>query len=204
MTVHPIVPAAETSENWEERPSAEEVERAFRTIIRYAGDNPNRAGLLETPARARRALDEYFSGYGQDPLQILQKTFSETGGYDEMVVLRGIEFESHCEHHLAPIIGKAWVAYLPDSRVVGISKLARTVNVFAKRLQIQERMTAEIADVINEALQPKGVGVVLKAEHHCMTARGVHKHGTDLVTSHMIGAFKDEPSVRQEFLALVE
>ena len=204
MTVHPLSANLEGAEAWEPRPSDEEVERAFRTIIRYAGDNPDRDGLRETPSRARRALDEYFAGYGADPANILQKTFSETAGYDEMVTLRAIPFESHCEHHLAPIIGRAWVAYLPGERVVGISKLARTVDAFAKRMQIQERMTAEIAEVINDVLQPRGVGVVLKAVHHCMCSRGVHKSGTDMVTSRMLGAFKDEPAVRQEFLSLVD
>ncbi len=204
MTVHPLSHTLEPAEHWDPRPSKEEVEQAFRTIIRYAGDNPNRDGLTETPERARRALDEYFAGYDDDPAMILQKTFSETAGYDEMVVLREIPFESHCEHHLAPIIGRAWVAYLPGTRVVGISKLARTVDAFAKRLQIQERMTAEIADVINTVLQPRGVGVVIKAVHHCMSSRGVHKAGTDMVTSRMIGAFKDDPLVRQEFLSLVD
>ena len=204
MAVHPLSHTLEPAEHWDPRPSKEEVEQAFRTIIRYAGDNPNRDGLTETPERARRALDEYFAGYDDDPAMILQKTFSETAGYDEMVVLREIPFESHCEHHLAPIIGRAWVAYLPGTRVVGISKLARTVDAFAKRLQIQERMTAEIADVINTVLQPRGVGVVIKAVHHCMSSRGVHKAGTDMVTSRMIGAFKDDPLVRQEFLSLVD
>ena len=160
--------------------------------------------MKETPARARRALTEYFAGYDDDPQLILSKTFSETAGYDDMIALRSIPFESHCEHHLAPIIGHAWVAYLPGSRVVGISKLARTVNAFAKRLQIQERMTAQIADVVNDVLQPRGVGVVIKAVHHCMSSRGVHKTGTDMVTSRMLGAFKDDPAVRQEFLSMTD
>lgn len=204
MTVHPLSHTLEPSEHWDPRPSKDEVEQAFRTIIRYAGDNPDRDGLHETPERARRALEEYFAGYDDDPALILQKTFAETAGYDEMVALRAIPFESHCEHHLAPIIGRAWVAYLPGTRVVGISKLARTVDAYAKRLQIQERMTAEIADVINTVLQPRGVGVVIKAVHHCMSSRGVHKAGTDMVTSRMLGAFKDDPLVRQEFLSLVD
>ncbi|NNF79212.1 MAG: GTP cyclohydrolase I FolE [Rhizobiales bacterium] len=204
MNVHPLSSNLEAAEEWDPRPSVEEVERAFRTIIRYAGDNPNRDGLQDTPARARRALDEYFSGYDADPALILQKTFAETGGYDEMVTLQAIPFESHCEHHLAPIIGRVWVAYLPGDRVVGISKLARTVDAFAKRLQIQERMTAQIADVINDVLQPRGVGVVVKAVHHCMSSRGVHKTGSEMVTSRMLGSFRDVPAVRQEFLSLVD
>ncbi|HWI67313.1 MAG TPA: GTP cyclohydrolase I [Nitrospiraceae bacterium] len=154
------------------RPKRADVEAAFRTIIQWAGDDPNRPGLIETPARVARAFQEFFSGYSQDPALILQRTFEETEGYDELIVLRGIGFESHCEHHLAPIIGKAWVAYVPSGRVVGISKLARVVNAYSKRLQIQEKMTAQIANTIDEVLNPKGVGVVLKATHHCMTTRG--------------------------------
>lgn len=180
-----------------------DVEAAFRTIIRWAGDDPDRPGLIETPARMSRAFEEFFAGYRQDPVQILQKTFEEIEGYDEMVMLRGIRFESHCEHHMAPIIGRAWVAYIPRGRVVGISKLARAVDAFAKRLQIQEKMTAQIANTIQEVLEPEGVAVVLKAEHHCMTTRGAHKPGTDMVTSRMLGVFRDNPITRQEFLALV-
>ena len=186
-----------------QRPSREEAEAAFRTIIRWAGDDPDRPGLLDTPARAARAFEEYFAGYEQDPIQILDRTFDETGSYEEMVILRGISFESHCEHHIAPIIGRAWVAYIPNGRVVGISKLARIVDAYAKRLQIQEKMTAQIANTIQDVLQPQGVGVVLKAEHHCMTTRGVHKPGTDMVTSRMLGVFRDNPITRQEFLAMV-
>lgn len=179
-----------------------DVEAAFRTIIRWAGDDPDRPGLRETPARIARAFGEFFAGYAQDPVAILTKTFDETDGYDGMVVLRGIPFESHCEHHLAPIIGRAWVAYLPRGRVVGISKLARVVEAFARRLQIQEKMTAQIANAIETALQPSGVGVVIKATHHCMTTRGAHRPGTDLVTSHMIGSFRSNPLLRQELLTL--
>ena len=204
MTVHPRAASFEPSEQAPARPSREEVEEAYRTIIRYAGDDPERDGLIETPARSTRALDEYFGGYDQDPAEILSKTFEETDGYDEMVVLRAIPFESHCEHHMAPIIGKAWVAYLPERRVVGISKLARTVDAFATRLQIQERMTAQIANVVNDVLQPRGVGVVIKAVHHCMSSRGVHKHGSDMVTSRMLGMFRDQAATRQEFLAMVD
>ncbi len=188
------------------KPTRSEVEAAFKTIIRWTGDDPNRDGLRETPDRVSRAFEEYFKGYSEDPEAILQKTFEEIEGYDEMIVLRGIRFESHCEHHMAPIIGRAWVAYIPKGpkgRVVGISKLARVVDAFAKRLQIQEKMTAQIANTIEKVLEPEGVAVVIKAEHHCMTTRGVHKHGTDMVTSRMLGAFRDSPITRQEFLAMV-
>jgi len=186
------------------KPSRLEVERAIRTIIRWTGDNPDRDGLIETPARVARAMEESFAGYGQDPEQILQKTFEEIDGYDEMIVLRGVRFESHCEHHLAPIMGRAWIAYVPRNRVVGISKLARVVEAFARRLQIQERMTAQIANTINEVLKPEGVGVIVKASHNCMTTRGVHKPGSDLVTSRMLGCFRENPLTRQEFLSMVD
>lgn len=185
------------------KPSRTEVEAAFKTIIRWTGDDPTRDGLKETPARVTRAFEEFFKGYTDDPEAILQKTFEEIEGYDEMIVLRGIRFESHCEHHMAPIVGRAWVAYIPKGRVVGISKLARVVDAYAKRLQIQEKMTAQIANTIQNVLQPDGVGVVIKAEHHCMTTRGVHKHGTDMVTSRMLGSFRDNSMTRQEFLAMV-
>jgi len=186
------------------RPSRTEVEAAFRTIIRWTGDNPDRDGLLNTPARLARAYEEYFRGYNEDPEKILSTTFEETEGYDEMIVLRGIRFESHCEHHIAPIIGRAWVAYIPNGRVVGISKLARIVEVYAKRLQIQEKMTAQIANAIDKVLQPQGVGVIIKAEHYCMTARGIMKPGADLVTSRMLGVFRDSAPTRQEFLSMVQ
>ena len=184
-------------------PSNEEVKMAFRTIIRWAGDDPDREGLSQTPARMARAYKEYFAGYNADPASMLSTTFEETDGYDEMIVLRGIPFESHCEHHMAAIIGRAWVGYVPAQRVVGISKLARVVEIYAKRLQIQERMTAQIANAVQDGLQPKGVGVVIKATHQCLSARGVHKHDTDLVTSRMIGCFREKPLIRQEFLTLV-
>ena len=187
-----------------DRPSRSEVEAAFRTIIRWTGEDPQRDGLIETPKRMAKAYEEYFRGYAEDPEAILSKTFEETEGYDEMIVLRGIRFESHCEHHMAPIIGRAWIAYIPNGRVVGISKLARIVEVYAKRLQIQEKMTAQIANAIDTVLQPQGVGVVLKAEHFCMTARGIMKPGTDLVTSRMLGVFRDNPVTRQEFLSIIE
>lgn len=181
------------------RPSRADVEAAFRTIIRWTGDNPERDGLIETPSRVARSFEEFFVGYDQDPVEILRKTFEEIEGYDEMIVLRGIRFESHCEHHMAPIVGQAWVAYIPNGRVVGISKLARVVDTYAKRLQIQEKMTAQIANTINDVLKPQGVGVIIKATHHCMTTRGVHKPGTDLVTSRMLGCFRDNALTRQEF-----
>jgi GTP cyclohydrolase IA len=186
-----------------EKPSRSEVEAAVRTILRWTGENPDRDGLRETPARVTKAYEEYFKGYDQDPEAILKKTFEETEGYDEMIMLRAIPFESHCEHHMAPIIGRAWVAYVPTGRVVGISKLARVVDAYAKRLQIQEKMTAQIANTIEQVLKPQGVAVVIKAVHHCMTTRGVHKHGVDMVTSRMLGCFKDNPSTRNEFLSIV-
>jgi len=195
------VPASPQSPS--RRPSRQEVEHAFRSILCWIGEDPDRDGLRETPARLARAFQEYFSGYAQDPEQILQKTFEELDGYDEMVVLRGISFESHCEHHVAPIVGRAWVAYVPDRRVIGISKLARVVEAYAKRLQIQERLTAQIANIIDQVLQPRGVAVVLKAKHHCMMSRGIHKQGTDLVTSRMLGCFRDNPMSREEFLSMV-
>src|SRR6187402_1857655 len=184
------------------KPTRADVEAAVKTILRWTGEDPNRDGLRETPARVTKAFEEWFRGYGQDPEAILNKTFEETEGYDEMIVLRGIRFESHCEHHMAPIIGRAWVAYVPSGRVVGISKLARVVEVYAKRLQIQEKMTAQIANTINDVLKPQGVGVIIKASHHCMTTRGVHKPDSDLVTSRMLGCFRDNPLTRQEFLSM--
>lgn len=187
----------------DKKPSRAEVESAIRTLIRWTGDDPSRDGLRETPGRVARAYQEFFKGYNDDPEAILKKTFEEIEGYDEMIVLRGIRFESHCEHHMAPIVGRAWVAYIPKGRVVGISKLARVVDAFAKRLQIQEKMTAQIANTVDAVLRPDGVGVVIKAEHHCMTTRGVHKHGTDMVTSRMLGVFRDNAMTRQEFLAMV-
>ena len=185
------------------RPPRDEAIEAVRTLIRWAGDDPDREGLLETPDRVVRSYDEFFSGYGQDPKEILAKTFSEVDGYDEMIVMNDIRFESHCEHHMVPIIGKAHIGYLPDKRVVGISKLARLVDVYARRLQIQEKMTVQIADTLQEVLQPKGVGVVVEAAHQCMTTRGVHKPGAALVTSRMLGAFRKDVSTRREFLAII-
>jgi GTP cyclohydrolase I len=185
------------------RPSRAEAEEAVRTLIRWAGDDPAREGLLGTPDRVVRAFREYFTGYEEDPVALLQRTFEETDGYDEIVMLKDIRFESHCEHHLAPIIGKVHVAYLPKSRVVGISKLSRLVDVYARRLQIQEKMTAQIANTIDEVLQPKGVGVVIEAAHQCMTTRGTHKPGTMLVTSRMLGVFRTDPTSRREVLAMI-
>lgn len=180
-----------------------EAEDAFQTIIKWIGEDPKRDGLIETPKRLVRAYREYFAGYEEDPHEILSKTFSEVNGYDEMIVLRGVSFESHCEHHIAPIIGRVWVGYIPDKRVVGISKLARVVEIFSKRLQIQERLTAQIANAVEEVLNPHGVAVVVKAAHHCMIDRGVRKRGADLVTSRMLGVFRDQAQTRQEFLTLV-
>src|SRR5260221_13780799 len=195
---------AETAPPSVQKPSRAEVEAAVRTIIQWAGEDPGRDGLIETPARVTRSFEEFFAGYGQDPVEVLEKTFEVIEGYDEMIVLRDIRFESHCEHHMAPIIGRAWVAYIPNGRVVGISKLARIVEAYAKRLQIQEKMTAQIANAINTVLRPQGVGVVLKAEHFCMTARGIMKPGTDLVTSRMLGVFRDSAITRQEFMSIVD
>jgi GTP cyclohydrolase IA len=173
------------------RPTREEAEAAVRTLIRWAGDDADREGLLETPARVVRAYEEWFSGYNADPRDYLKSTFEETGGYDEVVVLRDIRFESHCEHHMAPIIGRVHIGYLPRNRVVGISKLARLVEVFSRRLQIQEKMTAEIAACLDQVLNPYGVAVVTEATHQCMTTRGVHKTGVTMVTSRMLGVFRD-------------
>ncbi|MGB0571777.1 MAG: GTP cyclohydrolase I FolE [Alphaproteobacteria bacterium] len=185
------------------RPSRDAAVEAVRTLLAYAGDNPDREGLLETPDRVVRSYDEFFGGYLEDPDKILTRTFSETDGYDEIVLLRNIDFVSHCEHHMAPIIGHAHVAYLPNSRVVGISKLARVVEAYARRLQIQEKMTAQIANIIDEVLQPRGVAVVIEAAHQCMSTRGVNKTGVDMVTSHMLGAFRDNLATRQEFLSMI-
>ena len=188
----------------EDRPTRAEAEAAVRTLLRYAGDDPAREGLRGTPDRVVRSFEEFFAGYAVDPEAMLARTFEETDGYDEMIVLKDIRLESRCEHHMLPIIGRAHVAYLPAKRVVGISKLARVVEVYAKRLQIQEKMTAQIANAIDKVLQPQGVGVVIKAEHHCMTARGIMKPGTDLVTSRMLGVFRDSAITRQEFMSIVD
>ncbi len=187
----------------DKRPSRQEAEKAVEVLIRWAGDDPSREGLLGTPERVIKAYEGFFSGYDQDPVDLLQRTFEEVDGYDEMVALRDIRFESHCEHHMVPIIGRAHVAYLPNKRVIGISKLARVVEAYARRLQIQEKMTAQIANTINDVLQPKGVAVVVEAAHQCMTTRGVHKPGVSMVTSSMLGRFRSDQATRREFLALI-
>jgi GTP cyclohydrolase I len=185
------------------KPSSKDAEEAVRVLIRWAGDDPSREGLIDTPARVARSYREFFAGYLVDPRELLARTFSEVDGYDEMIVLKDIRFESYCEHHMVPIIGRAHVAYLPEHRVVGISKLARLVDAFAKRLQIQEKMTVQIADTLNEVLQPKGVAVMLEAAHQCMSTRGVHKPGSGMVTSRMLGSFRTDPSTRREFLSII-
>ena len=193
----------DTTQGTAARPTRDEAEQAVRVLLRWAGDDPEREGLLDTPKRVARAYEEYFRGYSQDPYAILRRTFEETNGYDEMVVLRDIDFRSHCEHHVAPIVGRAHIGYLPDHRVIGISKLARVVDVYARRLQIQEKLTAEIADAIETVLQPRGVGVVIEAAHHCMTTRGVSKEGVLMVTSRMLGTFRTDPKTRREFLSMI-
>lgn len=182
----------------------EAAEDAVRTLLRWAGDDPAREGLLDTPQRVVKAYADWFSGYAIDPREYLSRTFEEVAGYDELIVLRNIEFESHCEHHMAPIIGRAHVGYLPSNKVVGISKLARVVDVFARRFQVQEKLTAEIATCIEEVLRPKGVGVVVDAAHECMTTRGVHKRGVSMVTSRMTGTFREDPRTRAEFLRFID
>ncbi len=186
-----------------QKPSQAEAEAAIRTLLLWAGEDPEREGLKDTPSRVARAYTEFFRGYEEDPVAILHRTFSEIEGYDEMVVLRDIRVESHCEHHMVPIIGRAHVAYLPGTRVVGISKLARVVDAYAHRFQIQEKLTAQIANTINDVLQPRGVAVVIEANHQCMSTRGVHKPGAGMITSRMLGAFRDDPSTRREFLAMI-
>ena len=185
------------------RPSRDEAEKAVHTLLRWAGDDPSREGLADTPKRVAKAFEDWFSGYAQDPEDYLKRTFEEVEGYDDMVILKDIRFESHCEHHLAPIIGRAHVGYLPTNRVVGISKLARVVEAYARRLQVQEKMNAQIANTIQKVLQPKGVAVVIEAAHQCMTTRGVHKTGVTMVTSSMIGAFREHSDTRREFLNMI-
>ncbi|CUW48133.1 GTP cyclohydrolase I FolE [Novacetimonas hansenii] len=184
-------------------PTREEAEDAVRTLLRWAGEDPRREGLHDTPSRVVRSYEEFFCGYAEDPVDLLTRTFSEVEDYDEMVLLRDIRFESHCEHHMVPIIGVAHVAYLPRKRVVGISKLARVVDAYAKRFQIQERLTAQIANTINDVLQPRGVGVVIEASHQCMTTRGVHRPGVSMVTSRMLGTFRSNSDTRREFLSIL-
>ncbi|MBL8896763.1 MAG: GTP cyclohydrolase I FolE [Planctomycetes bacterium] len=185
------------------RPTREEAEQAIRTLIRWAGDDPDREGLIETPARVARAYEEFFAGYAMDPRQLLEKTFEETGGYHDMVLIRDIALNSHCEHHMVPIVGKVHLAYLPEKRVVGISKLARVVDAFGRRLQIQEKLTVEIAETIQEVLRPRGVAIVIEAAHECMTTRGVKKPDSVTVTRWMTGAFRDSNELRAEFLQLI-
>ena len=199
--VTPVARAA--TEASTDRPTREEAEAAVRTLLRWAGDDPAREGLIDTPARVARAYEEFFAGYEIDPIALLERTFEETDGYDEIVLLRDIRLESHCEHHMVPIIGRAHVAYLPHRRVVGISKLARVVDAYARRLQIQEKLTAQIANTIQQVLEPRGVAVVIEAAHQCMTTRGVHKPGVAMVTSRMLGAFRDDSTTRREVLAMI-
>jgi GTP cyclohydrolase I len=196
--ITPTAPGAAVS-----RPTREEAEAAVRVLLKWAGDDPAREGLIDTPKRVVRSYEEFFSGYEIDPVGLLERTFEETDGYDEIVLLRDIRLESHCEHHMVPIIGRAHVAYLPHRRVVGISKLARVVEAYAKRLQIQEKLTAQIANTIQDVLEPRGVAVVIEAAHQCMSTRGVHKSGVTMVTSRMLGAFRDDPSTRREVLAMI-
>jgi GTP cyclohydrolase I len=185
------------------QPTQAEAEAAIRTLIRWAGDEPEREGLRDTPARVARSYLEFFNGYGQDPVALLERTFEEVEGYDEIVLLRDIRVESHCEHHMVPIVGRAHVAYLPHRRVVGISKLARVVDAYAHRLQIQEKLTAQIANTIHDVLQPLGTAVIIDAAHECMTTRGVHKTGVSMVTSRMLGVFRDDPATRRELLSMI-
>lgn len=186
------------------RPSREEAEEAVRTLLRWAGDDPDREGLKDTPKRVVKSYEEFFKGYDTDPEALLSRTFEEVHGYDEIISLRDIRLESYCEHHIVPIIGKAHIAYLPDKRVVGISKLARVVDLFSKRLQIQEKLTSQIAHTINDVLKPKGVAVVIEANHMCMSTRGVHKTDVIMQTSHLLGCFRDDRSARQEFFSLIK
>lgn len=185
------------------RPSRKEAEKAVHTLLLWAGEDPSREGLAETPKRVALAYEDWFRGYKEDPVKFLRRTFAEVDGYDEMIVLRDITFESHCEHHMAPIIGKAHVGYLPDRKVVGISKLARVVEAFARRFQVQEKMTAQIANCIQDVLKPKGVGVVIDASHQCMTTRGIHKSAVSMVTSRMLGSFRKDARTRDEFLRMI-
>ena len=195
--------SADTGASSSSRPSMAKAEAAVRTLVQWAGDDPDREGLVGTPERVVRAYREFFRGYDEDPVDILSRTFEETDGYDEMVLLRDITLESHCEHHMVPFLGKAHIAYFPRHRVVGISKLARVLDIYARRLQIQEKLTAQVANTIQEVLEPRGVAVVISAQHQCMTTRGVHKQGVSMVTSRMLGCFRDDPATRQEFLSMI-
>jgi len=186
------------------RPSRKQAEEAVRTLLAWAGEDTHREGLIDTPRRVARAYEDWFGGYKVDPVEFLKRTFEEVEGYDEMIVLRDIEFESHCEHHMAPIIGHAHVGYLPANKVIGISKLARVVEAFARRFQVQEKMTAQIANCISDVLNPKGVGVVIEATHQCMTTRGIHKTNVSMVTSQMLGTFRKDARTRAEFLRMID
>lgn len=203
MTVRTKIEYERSSEVSQGRPTREDAEEAIRTLIQWVGDDPDREGLQGTPGRVTRAYEEFFAGYADDPVEYLKRTFEEVEGYDEMVVLRDIRFESHCEHHMLPIIGCVHIAYLPSNRVVGISKLARVVEAYAKRLQIQEKFTAQIANTVSEVLAPQGVGVVVEAAHQCMTMRGIHKPGVTMVTSQMLGRFRSDSRTRREFMSLI-
>ena len=196
--------ARKTSARKPRTTSRKQAEEAIRTLLLWAGDDPDREGLADTPARVARAYEDWFSGYREDPLRFMERTFQEVEGYDEMIVLRDIEFESHCEHHMAPIIGHAHVGYLPHKKIVGISKLARVVEAYARRLQVQEKLTAQIANCVGSVLQPKGVGVVVEAAHQCMTTRGIHKTNVSMVTSTMLGDFRDDEKTRAEFLQMID
>jgi GTP cyclohydrolase I len=202
MLNKPIVLSSATGEPLQ-RPSRDDAEQAVSLLLRWAGDDPAREGLRDTPARVVRAFEDWFSGYADDPELFLERTFEEVAGYDDLVILRDISFESHCEHHLAPIIGKAHIGYLPAGRVVGISKLARVVETYSRRLQVQEKMTAQIAQCIESVLKPRGVGVVIESSHQCITTRGIHKPGVTMVTSSLLGAFRDNPDTRKEFLSAI-
>lgn len=204
MNIHdPKIKLVKPNEMDDNRPTRDEAEAAVRTLLRWAGDDPAREGLLDTPARVTKAYGEWFRGYDEDPANMLQRTFEEVEGYNEMVILKDIRFESYCEHHMAPIIGRAHVAYWPTGRVVGISKLARVVDAYAKRLQVQEKMTAQIANTLNDVLKPRGVAVVVEGEHHCMSTRGVHKHGVSMVTTAMRGVFDMDREVRRDFMDMI-
>ncbi len=203
--MRPIMPSskAQLRDTKLDRPSREAAEAAVRTLLQWAGDDPTREVLIDTPARVTRAFEDWFSGYNEDPEEYMRRTFEEVEGYDDMIILKDIRFESHCEHHLAPIIGRAHVGYLPNNKVVGISKLARVVEAYARRLQVQEKMNAQIANTIQKILEPKGVAVVIEASHQCMTTRGVHKTGVSMVTSTMLGDFRANEITRREFLAVI-
>jgi GTP cyclohydrolase I len=203
MLNKPIVPSPLDAGQIVQKPSRDEAEAAVGLLLRWAGDDPGREGLRDTPARVARAFEDWFSGYADDPEVFLERTFEEVEGYDDLVILRDIDFESHCEHHLAPIIGKAHIGYLPAGRVVGISKLARVVEAYSRRLQVQEKMTAQIAQCIQRVLNPRGVGVVIEAAHQCITTRGIHKSRVTMVTSSLLGSFRDNPDTRKEFLSAI-